>query len=182
MAGMLDDAMSVLGSLFEMPGPRLGKCKALYNLAKEAHGGCIVELGTYHGNGAIALALGTRDGHNLPVYTIDDYRERKGWANEPYSPDDEAVFHHNVVRAKVEVNLVRWNARNATAMWEEKIALLHWDLGIFSSMKEDLEKWAPHVVGVVVVHDTFDQRLGSRDLDGWRKTGHFGGGIWVFRR
>ena len=34
--------------------PRMRKCEALYQMAKEAKGGCIVELGTYRGCGAIA--------------------------------------------------------------------------------------------------------------------------------
>ena len=50
------------------PEVRYEKCKALFQLAQEVKEGCIVELGTWRGLGAITLALGA----SVTVYTIDD--------------------------------------------------------------------------------------------------------------
>ena len=41
-----DQAYNILYCLFDMPQPRVEKCKALFKYAQGTHEGCIVELGT----------------------------------------------------------------------------------------------------------------------------------------
>ncbi|KKK78306.1 hypothetical protein LCGC14_2844920, partial [marine sediment metagenome] len=47
----------------------------LTKLASEVTEGCIVELGSYHGKGARALACEAQ----VQVYSIDDYTRKRGW-------------------------------------------------------------------------------------------------------
>lgn len=166
------------------------KYEQLEDLASQVTEGVIVELGTYLGYGAIALCTGA----NVPVYTVDDYQNRKGWAGEVYCPLDKKVFKSNCVLAKFYPILleydVRWLARNwgqqikgdPINLHSKDISLLVWDLGIPARLCEDFEAWQPHITGKFVVHDTDDNRLGSDLLnpDGWdkRKDGVF----WVLER
>ena len=183
------EALKRIGRLFAMPKPRAEKCKALFDLAREARGGCIVEVGAATGTGAIALAYGARKG--VKVYAIDDYLDRVGWATEPYTPENKIAFIENTEAAGVTVHLVHADARKAVQVWSKPIALLHWDLGMYSEMVDDFWQWEPHMVsgGVIAVHDTLDRRLGSRELEKQAATSgkfepaeHLGGGVWAFRK
>jgi hypothetical protein len=75
---------------------RMARLEALYELGKVAAGGAIVELGTYHGAGATALWMGTRDGHGCDVYTIDDYADRVGIQGDAYGFADYGEFVANL--------------------------------------------------------------------------------------
>lgn len=54
-----------------------GICKEeglfLYNLAKKVRKGVIVEIGSADGLSTVCLALGSKDDHNIPVYSIDPH-------------------------------------------------------------------------------------------------------------
>lgn len=52
-----ESALAPLWPLFDWPSVRRHKCLTLYTLARRVEHGAIVELGTYHGTGTIALAL-----------------------------------------------------------------------------------------------------------------------------
>lgn len=138
--------------------PRMRKCDALYELAKVAIGEAIVELGTYHGCGAIALSFGARAGTNLPVYTVDDHIGRRGWAGEMYFPQDKARFLDCVKVARADVTLVSRSADDAFpwAVREGlKIGLLFWDLGEEKRLQRDFETWGSLVIpgGVFVIRE-----------------------------
>ena len=146
-----------------MGNNRMAKCEALYQLAKFAWGGAIVEFGTYHGCGAITMAFGSRNGNGCPVYTIDDYpQERFGWAGERYCSKDEAAFWTNVELADVEVHLIRKSVREAIKGWEDPISLIFWDTA-GDDMLGDWRAWSPFIVpgGLFAMHDTGDKRFGS---------------------
>lgn len=145
---------------------RLRKVEALYHLAWAARDGAIVELGTYHGCGAISLYYGTRAGANLPVYTVDDYVPRHGWAGEPYGPNDQAIFYENLAAARARVQLVKGNVRQVPSEWTQPIALLFWDLGLRDSLRDDLELWIKHIRpgGVLAIQDTTFHDFGSDQL------------------
>ncbi|KKK57207.1 hypothetical protein LCGC14_3056840, partial [marine sediment metagenome] len=64
----------------------------LTKLASKVTEGCIVELGSYHGKGARALAREAQ----VQVYSIDDYTRKRGWINELYIPEDEETFWQTV--------------------------------------------------------------------------------------
>ena len=85
------ETLELLGTLYNMPRPRALKCETLYDLAKSVTNGAIVELGTFHATGAIALWHGSAAGALATVYTIDDYTFKRGWALEAYVPEDQKV-------------------------------------------------------------------------------------------
>ena len=78
----------------------------MFDLASEVQEGCIVELGTFQGNGAILLARGARAGYGAQVYTIDDFRYRRGWIGERYGPKNMQIFKDRVRLARVNVILI----------------------------------------------------------------------------
>jgi len=157
-----------------------------YSYAREAEGGCIVELGTYRGRGAIALALGTRDGNKLRVYTIDDYVERKGWIGEPYGPDDKDAFIANVKAAGLEddITLLQMDvleaANTCRHIWEEGIGLLLWDTGVPDRLKGDFDAWKDYIVpgGVFLMKDAQGYCLGSDEIIAWAEAD----GTWEINR
>jgi len=146
-----------------------------YSYAKQAEEGCIVELGTYRGRGAIALALGTRDGHGLKVYTIDDYSERKGWIGESYGSEDKGRFLVNIKAAGLEedITLLQMDILKAAVAfrkrWEEGISLLLWDAGVPDRIEEDFDAWKDYIVpgGVFLMKDAQDYCLGSNNIIAW---------------
>ncbi len=160
------------------------KYQQLEDLASEVNQGVIVELGTYLGYGAIALCTGA----SVPVYTVDDYQNRKGWAGEVYYPNDKEVMFRNLQEAKVYPTTIQYDAKDAINDWElfyplsspkPDISLLVWDLGIPARLCEDFEAWRPYITGKFVVHDTDDNRLGSDLLNpvGWKK--YKDGVFWI---
>lgn len=157
-----------------MNSHRLAKNEQLTRLAAEVTSGVIVELGAYQGLGTAALCRGA----TVQVYAIDDYCNRQGWAGEHYGPKDYLEFNRNVngraVLIMEDISLIPWPAQN--------ISLLVWDLGIEGRLKTDFEQWQDKVKGRFVIHDTDDQRLGSKELNpaGWRK--YKEGVFWILER
>ena len=136
----------------------------LFDLASEVKVGCIVELGTFHGAGTILLARGTRAGYSVPVYTVDDYVNKRGWINEPYSTEDKRIFRERVRAARVDVTLINKGFHEAANNWFEPIGLLYWDPGMKNRFWQDWIDWNRHIVhgGVAVVKDTGHGDLGAR--------------------
>lgn len=135
------------------------KCDALYEMAKVADGGRVLELGAYHGCGTIALAFGVRAGPMslglARIYTIDDHSNRRGWAGENYYTQDAARFHDCVRVAGVNVTLFSMNVDEAFTKWDQPIALLFWDLGMKNRLRDDFLKWGRHVIsgGVFAIRE-----------------------------
>lgn len=75
----------------------------LYNLARKAKNGVIIEIGSYKGKSTICLGYGTKDGHRVKVYTIDphtgdlSYHE---WELEKNSSPTIREFQKNISRNK----------------------------------------------------------------------------------
>src|SRR5688500_7156417 len=64
-----------IARLLTLDSPRAtDELLALYELGRQAGAdGAIVEIGTFQGSSTIALALGTRAGNNVRIYSIDPY-------------------------------------------------------------------------------------------------------------
>lgn len=149
---------------------RMKKYMVLYELAKEARDGCIVELGAWHGGGATALRFGTCAGHNVPVYTVDDHIKRGPF----YGPHDKKRFFECIKTAGVKVTLISKAVEVACKDWEHPVALLFWDVGD-TGLWRDFYSWKRHIVpgGVFAVHG--DRVTGSSYLTvftwGWIEGG-----------
>jgi hypothetical protein len=149
------------------PGNKgMQKADILYELAQAARGGCIVEVGSSTGFGTIALALGTRDGKDLPVYAVDDFTDRRGWHNEPYTPENLTIWTRCIDQAGLtdRVTLVRMTAEDAVYDWTEDVALLFWDPGVkIETVRDDCLDWADWITfgGVLALNDTLKGELGT---------------------
>jgi predicted O-methyltransferase YrrM len=148
------------------PGnPGSQKADILYELARDAGKGCIVEVGSSDGYGTVALACGARDGNQQRVYAVDDYAERRGWHNEPYVPETLETWRANITAAGLadSVTLVRKSAAEAVEDWDEPVALLFWDPGVkIDTVLAEFFDWADLITdgGVLAVNDTMRGNLG----------------------
>jgi hypothetical protein len=202
--GMTKKQVNLLAELFmgQFPdpyhNPRIDKAISLYTLAQSVKDGVILELGTYHGCGSIALAWGAMKGATvdtipIPVITCDDYTPKRGWIGEPYGPEDKAIFFHNVAKARVKVSLMEMDESALLAQWAKMqkpfIGLLFWDLG-GGRLVSDFERWSPLVMpgGVFAIHDTGDRKFGTSKVigyaeqHGWTYEVEMAGFIYVLRR
>lgn len=195
----LHTALDVLMRVFpDMPQPRLEKCATLYELGRlgwthdkqKTSQACIVELGTYHGNGAIALCLGTADGKGLPVYTIDDFEAKKGWAGEHYGPADRLVFESNCKEAGVSPLSIVSTITNASTIWAVPVTLLYWDAGL-DTLEHDFMRWERliRVNGTAAFHDTDDGLFSAKELcarliadEGYKEYKQWPGGIHTVKK
>jgi predicted O-methyltransferase YrrM len=139
----------------------------LYRLASEVRFGVIVEIGSYRGKSTVALALGSRDHHRVPVYAIDPHETFSGVMGFEFRPADRTAFLRNILRCEVSdiVRLVNLQAHVAAAGWELPLGLL-WIDGDhrYESVKRDLDCWKVHLEpGVLTaLHDSTDPALGPQ--------------------
>lgn len=140
------------------------KTTTFYELARLAPaGGSIVELGVYHGNGTAALWYGSRDGHRCKVVAVDAFKTMKGWAGEPYEPEDKLIWEENMRRAKIYPILFQRDAKELSAIWNEPISLLVHDLGSMKRMPEDIMDWERHIIvgGSIALRDLDNYSMGT---------------------
>jgi predicted O-methyltransferase YrrM len=139
----------------------------LYRLASGVSSGAIVEIGSYRGKSTVALALGSRDHHGVPVYAIDPHETFTGVMGFEFRPGDRTAFLRNILRCEVSeiVRLVNLPSRVAAGGWNQPVGLL-WIDGDhrYESVKQDLECWQPHLApgALVALHDSTDPNLGPR--------------------
>lgn len=142
--------------------PRMAKSLGLYQLAAQVTEGALVELGTYQGNGAIALASGAP---GRTVYTIDDYDHHVDWmGNEPGQTDLDLFMAH-VLESDLNIVWVDQSAAQAGAKWDIPIGLLFWDTGT-NALADDFAQWSSHLLpgGMFVMHDTDDFTFHSNEI------------------
>jgi hypothetical protein len=145
---------------------------------------CIVELGTYHGKGTVALAQGVvLSGNDVEVITVDDYKEKKGWIGERYCPEDAQVFYANIKSVGIHITHSRMNFDDAVKMWTRPIGLLYWDPGCVERFENDWLNWSPFIIpdGVFIVKDTPSGHLGTVPVldqvigQGWERFEYWNG-------
>jgi predicted O-methyltransferase YrrM len=162
----ISDALELIDSLFDLPEPRRKKCESLFKLARRSTG-YIVELGTFHGNGYIALSLGADP--DQMVFTVDDYSPKEGWAGEKYGPYDKGIFEYACRKANVKARLIEDEFSNvAKDFWPTElgytISLLFWDAGQ-DKLRKTMEDWEPLIDkgGILAIHDTYSYMFGAKD-------------------
>ena len=150
----LDIVMSVEGQISRAEG------RKLIELARNVPAGeVIVELGTFRGRSAIALALGSILGTANRVYAIDPHVAFQGVFGGQFGPSDQAELYGNLVKARVGhiVAVVSLSSQAAAHTWTQKNVGLLWIDGDhrYAAVSADYNAWSRFVArdGLVAFHD-----------------------------
>ena len=164
----------------------LAESKRLYELAREARGGCIVEVGAYRGRSTVALGRGSLDGDRVPVFTIEPHQTFTGVLGGRFGPADAGAFHRAMLETGCYhvVRLVSLSSEQVVQGWRLPVALL-WIDGDhrYDGVRRDFESWRPYLVkgAIVVFDDASDPAIGPHRLiaellatGGYEKVEEFG--------
>lgn len=159
-----DEAIQKILTIWEGPSQEAleRRVRVLFDIARARSVGRVVELGTYHGYGAIALAYGAWP---RMIATVDDYTEKTGWAGEHYGPEDKKVFLLNLRSLDLQSHIIRINAdaiESANYFYDNAVSILYIDIGVKDSIPSALKAWTPKMVdgGIVAFRDTLNRALG----------------------
>jgi hypothetical protein len=141
----------------------------LYELAKAVEEGCIVEVGSYRGRSTVALARGSLDGHEVPVYAIEPHELFTGVLGGQFGPQDRAAFFRAMLDSGCAevVRLINLSSEQVAPTWRMPVSLL-WIDGDhrYEGVRRDFDCWLPHVTptGTIVFDDSRDPQLGPLRL------------------
>ncbi len=141
----------------------------LYRLASELTEGCIVEVGSYRGRSTTALALGSMQSHNLPVYAVEPHEPYLGYYGGTFGAEDRAAFFRTMLRTKAYnvVRLLNTTSEIITPAWKQAVGLLFIDGDhSYDGVKLDWDTWASHMRSgaTVVFDDSVDPKCGPYRL------------------
>lgn len=163
----------------------------LAHLAAETNEGCIVELGSHSGSSAAWMAMGMqKSGNHRPLWCVDPWTEEAGERLAQHA--DSAVRAMFDARMDfmasagyidpADVRPVQGYSTEVAVGWSEPVGLLHVDaLHTYDAVRADVDAWAPHVVGKIVMHDYSVKRFGVRRVadelraEGWKVDGVYPG-------
>ncbi len=137
----------------------------LYDLAKHITDTCIVEIGAYRGRSTAALARGSIDGHEVPVFVIEPHEDFSGILGGTFGASDRGAFFKAMLELSCShiVRLINLSSGQVAPSWNRKIGLL-WIDGdhAYGAVKRDFALWSPHLEsnGLIAFHDARDPRLG----------------------
>lgn len=154
------------------------EAELLYRAARHARAGRIVEVGAYRGRSTVALALGSRHGAGLPVYSVDPHAPWTGPGGGQYGPADREAFYRTVLSTDIAAlsHLVGLRSVEAARAIDGPLAVLFIDGDHrYAAVMQDLRAWAPKLApdGLLLmdnVSDSFDgPRRAVQELlrDGW---------------
>lgn len=136
--------------------------------ASEVRRGCIVEIGSFRGLSALALAQGVRDSGNkpaVPIYCIEPHRSFRGLYGGDFGPADRGIFFETMSRtgAFSEIALVNLTSEEAAPGWRLPVGLLFIDDDHrYEAVRRDLEIWEPHLIpGAIVAFDDAKDESGG---------------------
>jgi len=141
----------------------------LYNLAKQAQGECIIEVGSYRGRSTTILSRGSIDGNELPVYAIEPHESYTGVLGGKFGSADRGAFYQCMLDTGGYhmVRLVNLSSEIVAPNWNKKVGLL-WIDGdhSYAGVKRDFECWSPHLTtsALIAFDDSRNPDLGPRKL------------------
>jgi predicted O-methyltransferase YrrM len=144
------------------------EAQLLHRLAARTRTGCIVEIGSWRGKSAIALATGAK---TLPpaarpmVYSIDPHAEFVGIFGGKFGPRDRVAYFKALLDADCAENvaLVNLGSIDAAKAWQKPIGLLFIDGDhTEAAVQADVDAWTPFVAegGIVVFDDALNETAG----------------------
>jgi len=140
---------------------------------------CIVEIGSYRGRSATALALGASCGGGAFVYAVDPHDPFEGVLGGHFGPPDQEAMYRNLSWAGVGqwVKAVNLPSTMIASSWPHTNIGLLWIDGDhrYEAVRADIDLWYPHVVdgGIIALHDadTPDvQRAATETVEAGRMT------------
>ncbi|MGA9341936.1 MAG: class I SAM-dependent methyltransferase [Rhodanobacteraceae bacterium] len=140
----------------------------LRRLAARVGSGCIVEVGSYRGKSAVALALGVRENrHSVRprIYCIEPHRDFTGFYGGRFGPEDRGAFYAVMTKTGAfnEVALVNLSSEDVAAAWTQPVGLAFIDGDHhYEQVLRDFRCWDRHVVlgGLVAFDDALDPACG----------------------
>jgi len=153
-------------------GVTVEEAEFLRQLAAQVQSGCIVEIGSFRGKSAIALAMGVRQQDRMrqpAIYCVEPHRPFTGFYGGEFGPKDRGVFYQEMCRTGAfnEVALVNLPSDVAASSWREPVGLCFIDGDHrYAGVKQDFECWDPHVLpgGLVAFDDAIDPECGPHRL------------------
>jgi hypothetical protein len=152
----------------------------LYSLARGTKSGCVVEVGSYRGRSAVALALGCQAGSGLPVFAVEPHEPFQGILGGTFGPEDRGAFYRAMLRTGCyrTVRLINLSSEQLTSGWKLPIGLLFVDGDhTAEGVRRDWRCWTPHLApdARVAFDDATNPDLGPFGLlaelvgGGWRE-------------
>ena len=133
--------------------------EALVDIGEDSLG-VIVEIGSYRGMTALALAERT----NNPVFCIDPHQNFTGPLGATFGPGDRQTFFENVsAECKGhQISLINLRSLQACQVWDLEIDTLFID-GNHDHACSDFEAWRPHLKehSTVAFHDSQYPAVGA---------------------
>jgi glycosyltransferase involved in cell wall biosynthesis len=143
---------------------------ALCRYAADCAGGAIVEIGSFRGKSAVALATGAMQS-SAAVFCVDPHVEFTGVYGGRFGPQDRGAFYQVMLETKLfeKVALINLPSREAARGWCRPIGLLFID-GDHSlrGVTGDFEAWEPHLClgGIIAFDDATDPAIGPSKVIG----------------
>lgn len=149
----------------------LGRAEAnlLFELAADVQDSCIVEVGSFRGKSTVALALGSQQGFDAPVFAIDPHEPFTGVVGGEFGPNDRIAFYKNMLRTGCgeTVRLINLLSQMVASAWSKPIGLLWLDGDhSYDAVRSDFRGFDPYVIanGFVAFHDSLDPNLGPAQV------------------
>jgi hypothetical protein len=123
-------------------------------------GAVTVEIGSFRGRSAAALAFGSRQGTKHRVYAIDPHTEFIGPKGGHYGPSDQAALYAHLTRLGIGdlVAVLSLPSDQVARTWPEPNVGLLWIDGnhCYDAVKADATLWYPQVIkqGIIAFHDS----------------------------
>lgn len=157
---------NAVGGINEVQGLALAK----YAAAVDA--GDIVEIGSYKGKSAVALAYGLRQSlsrDRIRLYCIDPHETFTGQLGGKFSIEDRRDFFKLMIETGdyKYAALINMPSDQIALSWTRPIGLLFIDGDHrYHAVREDFMRWVPHVLdgGIIAIDDSLNPNVGPTRL------------------
>lgn len=162
-----DDDLKSLKKVFDETDGMISfeEAALLYQLAKTARHGCILEIGSYRGRSTVFLGKGSLDGAGVPVFAVDPHASFVGVLGGIFGSRDRTAFYETMLRHDCSeiVSLINLSSEFFSPQWKDAISLL-WIDGdhSYKGVRRDFDCWEKHLLprSFVAFDDALDPNLG----------------------